>query len=91
MVPNEDSDSWTGYCEADVSVHGVDCKGKVVLRKRLRRAEVASFFAGLEPCLIGLSLAVERTTGFVRIEPTGAHGAPDRAAVSEALRKVTEE
>jgi transposase len=46
-------------------VHGVDCKGKVVLRKRLRRAEVASFFAGLEPCLIGLEgLAVERTTGF---------------------------
>jgi transposase len=35
-------------------VHAVDCKGKVVLRKRLRRAEVASFFAGLEPWLNGL-------------------------------------
>ena len=34
--------------------HGVDCKGKVVLRKRLRRVEVSSFFAGVEPCLIGL-------------------------------------
>ena len=34
--------------------HGVDCKGRVVLRKRLRRAEVCSFFAGVEPCLIGL-------------------------------------
>ena len=34
--------------------HGVDRAGKVVLRKRLRRAEVASFFAGVEPCLIGL-------------------------------------
>jgi transposase len=34
--------------------HGVDRTGKVVLRKRLRRAEVASFFAGLEACLIGL-------------------------------------
>src|ERR1035438_3088281 len=33
---------------------GVDRAGKVVLRKRLRRAEVASFFAGVEPCLIGL-------------------------------------
>jgi transposase len=34
--------------------HGVDGKGKVVLRKRLRRVEVSSFFAGVEPCLIGL-------------------------------------
>jgi transposase len=34
--------------------HGVDCKGKVVLRKRMRRAEVSSFFAEVEPCLIGL-------------------------------------
>lgn len=35
-------------------VHGVDRSGKVVLRKRLRRGEVARFFAGVEPCLIGL-------------------------------------
>ncbi len=34
--------------------HGVDCRGKVVLRKRLRRVEVSSFFAHVEPCLIGL-------------------------------------
>jgi transposase len=34
--------------------HGVDRAGKVVLRKRLRRTEVASFFAGVDPCLIGL-------------------------------------
>lgn len=34
--------------------HGVDGKGRVVMRKRLRRAEVPSFFAGVEPCLIGL-------------------------------------
>lgn len=35
-------------------VHGVDRSGKVVMRKRLRRAEVARFFAEIEPCLIGL-------------------------------------
>ncbi len=40
--------------------HGVDRTGRVVVRKRLRRTEVAPFFAGLEPCLIGL----ERTIGF---------------------------
>ena len=28
--------------------------GATVIRKRLRRAEVLSFFAGLEPCLIGM-------------------------------------
>jgi transposase len=35
-------------------IHAVDADGKTVVRKRLRRAEVLSFFAGLEPCLIGL-------------------------------------
>lgn len=35
-------------------VHGVDTAGKVVLRKRLRRSEVARFFAELEPSLIGI-------------------------------------
>src|SRR5437588_5689374 len=35
-------------------VHAVDADGATVLRKRLRRAEVLSFFAGLEPCLIGM-------------------------------------
>jgi transposase len=35
-------------------VHGVDERGRVVLRKALKRAEVASFFARLAPCLIGM-------------------------------------
>lgn len=35
-------------------VHGVDERGKVVLRKQLRRREVLSFFANLPPCLIGM-------------------------------------
>ena len=30
-------------------LHAVDADGATVLRKRLRRAEVLSFFAGLEP------------------------------------------
>ena len=32
----------------------VDDAGQVVARKRLRRPEVLSFFAGLSPCLIGM-------------------------------------
>lgn len=35
-------------------VHGVDERGVVVLRKQLRRGQVALFFAKLQPCLIGV-------------------------------------
>jgi len=35
-------------------IHGVDVQGKAVLRKQLRRNEMAKFFANLEPCLIGM-------------------------------------
>jgi transposase len=35
-------------------VHGVDERGKAVLRKTLKRADVVSFFAKLRPCLIGM-------------------------------------
>ena len=35
-------------------VHGVDERGKVVLRKQLRREQMARFFAKLPPCLIGM-------------------------------------
>jgi transposase len=35
-------------------VHGVDERGEVLLRKQLKRKDVAVFFANLEPCLIGM-------------------------------------
>jgi transposase len=35
-------------------IHGVGPNGCVVLRKKLRRAQVMSFFAGLPPCLVGM-------------------------------------
>ena len=35
-------------------VHGVDARGKTVLRKQLKRAEVMGFFAQLPPCLVGM-------------------------------------
>ena len=35
-------------------VHGVDQRGKVVLRKQLRREQMVEFFARLTPCLIGM-------------------------------------
>jgi transposase len=35
-------------------VHGVDCDGAVVVRKRVSRAKVFEFFAALPSCLVGI-------------------------------------
>ena len=35
-------------------VHGIDAGGQVVLKKKLRRAEVLKFFQSLSPCLVGM-------------------------------------
>src|SRR5436305_12284446 len=35
-------------------VHGVDAAGKVVIRRRLQRAEIAALFADLPACLVGI-------------------------------------
>ena len=35
-------------------VHGVDDAGQVMVRRKLRRAEVLKFFEALPPCLIGI-------------------------------------
>jgi transposase len=35
-------------------VHGVDAAGNIVLRRRLRRGQMITFFAGLVPCLVGM-------------------------------------
>ena len=35
-------------------VHGVDKAGTVVIRRKLRRAEILQFFEALEPCLVGI-------------------------------------
>src|SRR5688572_30472923 len=35
-------------------IHGADERGKVLLRKQLKRAQVAEFFANLPACLIGM-------------------------------------
>jgi transposase len=35
-------------------VHGADRHGQAVLRKRLRRSQVSTFFEQLKPCLVGM-------------------------------------
>ena len=40
--------------KAVFEVHGVDERSKAVLRKSLKRKDMLSFFANLEPCRIGM-------------------------------------
>ncbi len=35
-------------------IHGVDEHGKAIIKKQLRRAQMAEFFINLPPCLIGM-------------------------------------
>ena len=35
-------------------VHGVDVEGATLVKRKLRRAQVLTFFAGLAPCLVGM-------------------------------------
>jgi len=35
-------------------VHGINSAGDIIVRRRLRRARVCGFFAGLAPCLVGM-------------------------------------
>jgi transposase len=35
-------------------VHGVDAAGQAVIRKKLRRSQMLTFFQTLEPCLVGV-------------------------------------
>lgn len=35
-------------------LHGVDAQGKAVLKKQIKRDQMAALFANLPPCLIGI-------------------------------------
>src|SRR5438874_7494583 len=50
----QSSYDWLGYREVGVSSCGVDESGTVVVRRRLIRAKMLSFFAQLPSCLVGL-------------------------------------
>ena len=40
--------------KSSFAAHGLDAEGKTVLKKELKRAQVAAFFARLGPCRVGL-------------------------------------
>ena len=61
-------------------VHGVDEKGKVVLRRQLKRRYVLAFFHKLPPCLVGIEACA-----------SSHYGSVDAAGLCEALREAAEE
>ena len=68
-------------------VHGVDERGKAVLRKQLRRDQVTAFFANLPPCLIGMEACGERSSLGAHAADARPHRAADGTAVRQALRE----
>jgi transposase len=71
-------------------LHGVDEKGQLLLRKRLRRSQVKELFAKLQPCVIG----IESTRGahyWARILKGFGHSSSDYTSVRQAVFTISEE
>ena len=68
-------------------VHGVDERGKTVLKKQLKREQMAPFFANLVPCLIGMEACGSAHFWAQQAAKTRAHRQADGTAVREAVRE----
>ena len=68
-------------------VHGIDQHGKVVLKKQLKRAQVAPFFR--QPfCLLDRDRSLrQRSSLGAQAADDGSHRAIDGPAIRQALRK----
>ena len=58
-------------------VHGVDRRGKVVLRKQLRRDQVAPYFANLPACLVGMEACGSAHHWACKLQALGRSSSPD--------------
>jgi transposase len=84
-------------------VQGVDTDGAIVVKRKLRRAQVVTFFAGLEPCFVGMEACagahfwareLQALGHDVRIMPPsyvkrGKTDAADAEAICEAVTRPT--
>jgi transposase len=73
-------------------IHGVNQRGKAVLRKQLRRDQVLDFFANLPPCLIGMEACASSHHWARKLELLGAriarpYSQVNGPAVCEAIRQ----
>jgi len=58
-------------------LHGVDADGDIVLRRKLRRSEVLTFFSRLSPCLVGIEACA-----------TSHHWARELARLGHSVRLI---
>ena len=72
-------------------VHGIAERGKAVLRKQLRRSQVAVFFGNLPPCLIGMEACAGAHYWARTLQCFWPHGATDGTAVCETVREDEQE
>jgi transposase len=72
-------------------VHGVDERGKAVLRKALKRTDVMNFFAKLLPCLLGDGSLWQRSFLGAQAHRARSHGQADGTAVREVVREEQQE
>ena len=72
-------------------VHGVDAKGKPVLRKQLKRTQMKRLFTQLPPCRIGMEALCKRPLMVPYSGKLWPRGSLDGTRVRHALCEVEQE
>jgi len=72
-------------------VHGIDAAEKVIVRKRLRRSQVLTFFKALPPCLIGMEACATAHYWAARADEARSQGWSDAGEGCEGLRQAQQE
>ena len=73
-------------------IHGVDADGMVVIRRRVGRAKVLEFFAGLPSCLVGMeACATAHQWVGARAQEVRARHAAHAADLCQSLREARQE
>jgi hypothetical protein len=72
-------------------VHGVDAGGRIAIRRKLQRGEVAWFFATLPPCLVRIEGMCDGAPLGSRDWSICASSAADPAGLRQAILRSTTE
>src|SRR3954452_24377926 len=66
-------------------LHGIGPDGRVVLRQKLRRGQMITFFAKLPPCLVGMEACATAYHGRVNSGRSGIKSASCRHTTSKPI------
>jgi len=66
-------------------VHGVDGQEKAVLRQKLARAKMLTYFQKLPPCLIGMEACSSAHYWGRELQKNGAYRQTDGSAICKAV------